>query len=146
MADAAPLRDRYWYLEGTRATRVDVEPGAFWNQLMTGELLDDIVRRVAGADGWLVTVYDMDADMATEEMHPNGDELHFLLRGRFDLVLAPENEPGGVATVVAMRAGDCAAVPRGVWHRFVVHEPSSGVALTAGRGTEHRPISRGGIP
>src|SRR5215211_1094478 len=107
MADAASLHDRYWYLEGTSATRVDVEPGAFWNQLMTGELRDDIVRHVAGADGWLVTVYDMDADMAVEEMHPNCNELHFLLRGRFDLVLAHDDEPGGVATVVAMRAGDC---------------------------------------
>jgi len=145
--DALPLRERYWYIEGTNATRLDMPIDAFWNQLMTGELRDDVVRRVVAADGWLVGVYDMDSDMTAEEMHPNGDELHFLVRGRFDLVLAPDDDPGGTATVIAMRPGDCAAVPRGVWHRFVVHEPATGVALTAGRGTEHRAINesrRGG--
>jgi len=52
--DAFPLAERYWYLEGTDATRIDVEFGPFWMQLMSGEYRDDAVRRVGEGNGWLV--------------------------------------------------------------------------------------------
>jgi len=135
MDDARPLSERYWYVEGTSATRIDLDAGEFWDQVMTGDVRDEIVRHVLGADGWLASVYELDGAMAHEEMHPHGDELHFLVSGRFDLVLV---EADG-ETVIPMHPGDCANVPRGVWHRFVVHEPARALALTAGRGTEHRP-------
>jgi mannose-6-phosphate isomerase-like protein (cupin superfamily) len=138
--DALPLSERYWYLDGTDAIRIDVDADSFWQQLMTGELRDDIVRRVSEADGWLVGVYEMHDDTTHEEMHPDGDELHYLISGRVDLVLAPPDRPGGAERTVSMAAGTSAAVPRGVWHRFVVHEPARGVAITAGRGTDHRPV------
>jgi mannose-6-phosphate isomerase-like protein (cupin superfamily) len=136
---AQPLSERYWYLEGTDARRIDVGIDAFWSQLMTGRYDDDAVRRVAEGDGWLVSRYEMHADMDQEEMHPHGDELHFIVEGRLDLVLAPADQPGGTARTIALRPGTSAAVPRGVWHRFVVHQPTHGIAITAGRGTQHRP-------
>jgi hypothetical protein len=43
-----------------------------------------------------------------------------------------------------MRPGSMANVPRGVWHRIEARTPSRGVAFTAGRGTQHRPV--GGRP
>lgn len=138
--DALPLEERYWYLDGTQAARIDVAVGPFWEQLMTGDYRDDIVRRVGEGDGWLVGVHEMTDDMTHEEMHPHGDELHFLVSGRVDLVLVPTDDPGGVESVIPMGPGTSAAVPRGVWHRFVVHTPSRGLALTAGRGTDHRPV------
>lgn len=139
-ADARSLAEQYWYLDGTDALRVEVEVDAFWQQLMTGEFRDDIVRRVSEADGWLVGVYEMHDDMPHEEMHPHGDELHVLISGHVDLVLAPDEQPGGTDRTVSMHPGAAAAVPRGVWHRFVVHEPARGIAVTAGRGTDHRPL------
>ena len=138
---AHPLSERYWYLEGTDARRIDVGIDAFWRQLMTGRYDDDEVRQVAEGDGWLVSEYEMHDDMDQEEMHPHGDELHFIVHGRLDLVLAPADQPGGNARTVALTPGTSAAVPRGVWHRFVVHEPTRGIAITAGRGTDHRPIA-----
>jgi mannose-6-phosphate isomerase-like protein (cupin superfamily) len=136
--NALPLAERYWYLDGTDATRIDVDPAPFWQQLMTGAYRDEIVRRVGEGNGWLVGVYRMDADMTHEEMHPHGDELHFLVSGRVDLVLAPEDAPGAQAMLIRMTPGTSTVVPKGVWHRFVVHEPARGLAITAGRGTEHR--------
>jgi len=138
--DALPLAERYWYLDGTDATRIDVDSDPFWEQLMSGNFRDEAVRTVAEADGWLVGTYDMHDDMTHEEMHPHGDELHYLVHGRVDLILAPVDEPGGTERTIPMVPGSAAAVPRGVWHRFVVHEPARGLALTAGRGTDHRPI------
>jgi len=136
MDDARPLSERYWYVEGTTATRIDVDAGDFWTQVMSDDPRDEIVRHVLGADGWLVTEYRLDGTMTHEEMHPNGDELHVLVAGRYDLVLV--HEAG--ETVIPMLPGTCANVARGVWHRFVVHEPTTAVSITAGRGTEHRPI------
>lgn len=140
--DARSLAERYWYLDGTDATRIDVDRDRFWEQLMSGSYRDDLVRRVGEGDGWLVGVYEMDDDMTHEEMHPNGDELHFLVSGRVDLVLAPDDAPGGRTAVIRMTPGTSAAVPAGIWHRFLVHEPARGLAITAGRGTDHRPVPR----
>lgn len=137
--DAQPLSERYWYLDGTSARRIDVDFEPFWRQLLSGEYRDEIVREVADGDGWLVSVYEMTSDTDHEEMHPNGDELHFLVSGRLDLVLDAPDPSGTTPTVIPMRPGTSALVPRRVWHRFVVHEPASALAITAGRGTEHRP-------
>lgn len=54
-----------------------------------------------------------------------------------DLLLLNDD---GTETKVPMAAGTSAAVTRGVWHRFLVHEPASGLAITAGRGTQHHSI------
>jgi mannose-6-phosphate isomerase-like protein (cupin superfamily) len=95
------------------------------------------VQEVLSADGWLVTSYEMVESMTSSEMHPEGDELHYLVSGALDLVLEHD---GGRDDVVALRAGDSAMVGRGVWHRFVVNEPAVGIAVTFGRGTQHRPL------
>jgi mannose-6-phosphate isomerase-like protein (cupin superfamily) len=134
---ARPLDERYWYLDGTDALPIDLEVGAFWSQLMNEQFSDDVARRVAYRDGWLVGVYDLTEDMTTYEMHPEGDELHFLASGAMDLVLLNDD---GTETSIPLTVGTSTAVPRGVWHRFVVHEPTRGLAITAGRGTQHRPI------
>jgi mannose-6-phosphate isomerase-like protein (cupin superfamily) len=138
VSDALPLDERYWYLEGTRARRIEVGIDEFWQQLMTGDFRDEFVQRIARADGWLVTLYEMSDDMTSEEMHPQGDELHYLVSGRLDLVLAADDTRD--EHVVELRPGTSTAVPRGVWHPFRVHEPARGIAITAGRGTQHRPV------
>ena len=138
MADALPLDEQYWYLEGTDARPIEVEVGAFWDQLVSGQYSNEVVQHVADADGWLVAVYDMHASMDSYEMHPEGDELHYIVSGAMDLMLLNDD---GTETKVPMTAGTSAAVTRGVWHRFIVHEPARGLAMTVGRGTQHHSVN-----
>jgi mannose-6-phosphate isomerase-like protein (cupin superfamily) len=67
-------------------------------------------------------------------MHPNGDELHYLVSGDLDLVLVHDTG----TQRITMQPGSMANVPRGVWHRIEARTPSRAVAITAGRGTQHR--------
>ncbi len=132
---ATPLDERYWFVTGNEARLIDVPVPEFWDQVMSGAPSDPAVRDAVAADGWLVSTYTMSEDMTHSEMHPAGDELHYLVSGRLGLVL--EGDDGD--RVVDLEPGTSAVVPKGVWHRFVVTEPGTGVAVTFGRGTEHRP-------
>lgn len=136
MDDAAPLSERYCFLTGNEARVIDMPVPEFWQQLISGNPSHPVVADVATADGWLVTAYEMVGDMEHSEMHPEGDEFHYLVSGHLELVL--EEEAGD--RVVDLVPGASAVVARGVWHRFVVREPGVGVALTFGRGTQHRPL------
>jgi len=76
------------------------------------------------------------------EMHPDGDELLYLVSGHVDVVL----EDGGTLDrvgserTVTVRAGQAFIVPAGVWHRVVVTEPARMVHITPGPGSGHRPL------
>ena len=135
---AEPLHERYWYVEGTEARPVPLPAGEFWSQVMSGAPNDPFVAHVLGADGWLVTQYDVDGRADHEEMHPEGDELHYLVSGDLDFVLVHDD---GSTSAITMRPGTMCNVPRGVWHRIEARAPSRGIALTAGRGTRHRPVA-----
>ena len=54
-----------------------------------------------------------------QEMHPESDELLFLVSGGLDVILQED----GAEQTVALDAGQAAIVPRGVWHRLVMREP-----------------------
>ena len=75
-------------------------------------------------------------------MHPDGDELLYLVSGRIDVILEDggDVETVGVQRVEALQAGDAILVPRGVWHRVDVREPSHLVHVTPGPGGGHRPL------
>jgi mannose-6-phosphate isomerase-like protein (cupin superfamily) len=70
------------------------------------------------------------------EMHPDGDEVLFLLSGDVSVVL----EEGGSERVLALHPGQAVVVPRGVWHRVVLKERSQILHITPGPGGEHRPL------
>ncbi len=70
------------------------------------------------------------------EMHPDGDELLFLVSGRVTVVLEDEDPPREVALV----PGQALVVPRGVWHKLRLHEPSQILHVSPGPGGEHRPL------
>ena len=71
------------------------------------------------------------------EMHPDGDEVLYLISGRVDVIL----EEDGSETLLELRPGQGLVVPKGVWHRVKLHEPSQLVHITPGPGGEHRPLS-----
>lgn len=71
------------------------------------------------------------------EMHPDGDEVLFLVSGH----VAVRLEQDGGERTVDLRPGQGLVVPRGVWHKVLIREPSQIVHVTPGPGGEHRPLS-----
>jgi mannose-6-phosphate isomerase-like protein (cupin superfamily) len=70
------------------------------------------------------------------EMHPDGDELLYLISGHLDVLL---EEDGGWRSV-ELKPGGALVVPRGVWHKVRLREPSQLIHVTPGPGGEHRPL------
>ena len=70
------------------------------------------------------------------EMHPDGDELLFLISGKLSVLL----EEAGAERVLEVLPGQAVVVPRGVWHRVVPKEPSQLIHITPGPGGQHRPL------
>lgn len=70
------------------------------------------------------------------EMHPDGDEVLYLISGRVSLVFldSPEDD-------IEMRPGDGFIVPKGMWHRVDVIEPCQIVYVTPGPNNEFRPLA-----
>ncbi len=86
---------------------------------------------------YLVTIGTSDADWPFWERHPSGDEIVCLISGEIAFVL--EGEPENTETLLS-KPGDFAFVPKGAWHTARVAKPASMLFITAGEGTEHRPI------
>ncbi|HJQ97671.1 MAG TPA: cupin domain-containing protein [Candidatus Polarisedimenticolaceae bacterium] len=119
-----PSRTYVQLLDGGGAVTIDVTPD-FWRTTVNRH-----------ADGRLAFTHHLDRDSPTWERHPEGEELVYLLSGAIDFVL---ERPDG-DEIVRLRAGLAYLVPRGVWHRQVVRSPGDILFVTAGRGTEHRPV------
>ena len=69
------------------------------------------------------------------EMHPDGDEVLYLISGKVRVTV--ETDP---VQELEMFPGDGMIVPKGVWHRVDILEPSQIVYLTPGPGGEYRPL------
>jgi mannose-6-phosphate isomerase-like protein (cupin superfamily) len=78
----------------------------------------------------------MDADWTNWEMHPAGDEVLIMLEGKATFIL---DLPSGFREVV-LGAGRLLVIPKQVWHTAKVNESSQLMAITAGAGTQHRPV------
>ncbi len=70
------------------------------------------------------------------EMHPDADELLYLVSGGLRVHL--ELEDGDVEA--ALGPGQALVVPRGVWHRILLDAPGHLVHITPGPRGEHRPL------
>jgi mannose-6-phosphate isomerase-like protein (cupin superfamily) len=72
------------------------------------------------------------------EMHPDGDEILYLISGRLRVVFldSPLED-------VDVLPGDGLVVPKGMWHRVDIIEPSQIVYLTPGPNNEFRPVENG---
>lgn len=95
------------------------------------------VERTAadGGAGWLVSMYSFAESWTSWERHPEGDETVICTAGEITLLL---ELPEGTRKL-ALRAGDYAVNPRGVWHTADVAGRATALFITAGCGTEHRP-------
>lgn len=117
------------------ALLIDDVPG-FWAALMKGDFSRPDVARVATVPGYLMGAFRMDADSDHWEVHPNGDEIIQLLSGAVDFIF---REKAGERRIELRGQATC-IVPRGAWHRTVVHAPSEIVFTTFGLGTQHEAI------
>ncbi len=105
-----------------------------------------LVEQTPGRPPRRIDGFTIGAPMITEdaphagEMHPDGDELLFLLSGAMTVRL---ELPDGDQTI-EMVAGDALVVPEGVWHRIWLREPGQLVHITPGPSGEHRPLGRTG--
>jgi mannose-6-phosphate isomerase-like protein (cupin superfamily) len=73
------------------------------------------------------------------EVHPDGDELLFMVSGRVTVRL---ELPAGVRTV-ELGPGDALVVPKGVWHLVEMREPGRLIHVTPGPhgDARRRPLS-----
>ncbi len=76
------------------------------------------------------------------ELHPDGDELLYVVSGHVEVVFEDGGTPDGVGIEqsVTVQAGEAVVVPAGVWHRVVVTEPARMIHITPGPGSDHRPL------
>lgn len=121
---------REYVLLGSNGASAVVDGGEkFWSQ--PHERLERFGR------GWLVSEYACEKDWPNWEMHPEADELVYVLDGDVELLL---EKPAGVETVRVQGRG-LVIVHRGVWHTLRVHAPSRLLHVTMGAGTRHRPLA-----
>lgn len=76
------------------------------------------------------------------EMHPDGDELLYLISGSVDVIMEDGGTDAavGVERVETLAPGQAIIVPKGTWHRVHVRVPSHLVHITPGPGDGHRPL------
>ena len=125
------LLSTYVHLEnGAGAMPVEVGPD-FWATIET---------RTELHSGRLVTLFHIEStdEWVNWEVHPVGDELVCLLSGAIDLILHEEDRE----RIVELRSRAASIIPRGVWHRAIVHAPSDVLFVTPGAGTQLRPVAK----
>ena len=69
------------------------------------------------------------------EMHPDGDEVLYLISGKVRVVFLDSDEDP-----IDVGPGDGLVVPKGTWHRVDVIEPCQIVYLTPGPNNQFKPI------
>jgi len=72
------------------------------------------------------------------EMHPDGDELLYLVSGKVTVRL---ELPEGAQTV-DLSGGDAMVIPQGVWHLVNLIEPGQLIHITPGPSGDYRPQRR----
>lgn len=88
-------------------------------------------------DGVTLEVVTMSHDAPhAGEMHPDGDEILFVISGRVSVV--GDSSPDAP---VELGPGQACIVRKGEWHRVHILEPTQLVHLTPGPNGDHRPLT-----
>lgn len=127
MAKAFSLDSTYIHLGPDESARTMEGGATFWAGIAGRTDLE--AGRLMGKTG-------QSKDWDHWERHPAGDEILVLLSGEMDVVL---DTPGGEERT-RVRAGETFVVPKGVWHRGIVHKPGELMFVTPGAGTDHKPV------
>ena len=84
--------------------------------------------------GRLMGVLKLDTGPSHWEVHPDGDELLYLLSGSMDVVLESE----GQNKVITLGGLSSCIVPKETWHQTIIREPCSLLFITPSKGTQRR--------
>lgn len=114
--------------QDSRARPLSVD-NDFWPALIGGRL---------GPVHRLISYFSFDADWAAWERHPAGEEFVCLLEGEVELHL--EKTDGTLDKVVLDTPGAFVLVPPNTWHTAKVRRPAKMLFVTAGEGTQNRPV------
>jgi mannose-6-phosphate isomerase-like protein (cupin superfamily) len=88
-------------------------------------------------ENWLITEFHFEEDWKTWEMHPNGEEIVYMLSGAMDLMLEKDNE----VQIIELRGKGSVVIPRNTWHTAKVFAPSNMLVITLGKETQIRAVS-----
>ena len=89
-------------------------------------------------DGFTIGAPRITGDAPHEgEVHPDGDELLFLISGAVTVTL----ELADGDRLVALGAGDGLVVPKGVWHKITMRDPGQLIHITPGPNGDARPLA-----
>ncbi len=97
------------------------------------ERLDTKYGDFAGHE--LISCYEFEADWASREAHPHGDEIVLLIYGEVEFILESEL---GEKSYTLTEQGQYIVVPKGVWHTAKIKRKSKLLFVTPGQGTEHK--------
>lgn len=87
-------------------------------------------------DGMTLGIVSMDQDAPHNgEMHPDGDELLYVISGRVRVTW--DSAP---TAVLELGPGEACIVPQGEWHKVHVLEPVQLLHATPGPNGDHRPL------
>ena len=89
-----------------------------------------------GDEGRLVTIHSFTENWDSWEVHPRGAELVVCIAGSMTLIQEIDGEH--VRTDVV--SGQAVVNEPGVWHTAEIAESATALFITAGAGTEHRPL------
>jgi quercetin dioxygenase-like cupin family protein len=134
------------------ATTHEIEPGRLIDLAREVIGLDGTDRRTGiveqtrgrppqRIDGFTIGASELPGDAPHDgEVHPDGDELLYLIAGAVTVCL--ELSDGDRA--VDLGAGDAVVVPKGIWHRITLRAPGRLIHITPGPNGDHRPLKGGG--
>jgi mannose-6-phosphate isomerase-like protein (cupin superfamily) len=101
---------------------------AFWK-------LSDEKKDSFGAD-WLISEYNFNGNWENWEMHPEGDEIVYVLNGKARIIFDLGDE---IEQSVDVQGGSAVVVPKGIWHTVNMKIVTRMLHITMGKGTLHRP-------
>lgn len=92
-------------------------------------------RRPERIDGFTIGAPELTGDPPHDgEVHPDGDELLYLVSGAVTVRLElPDGDEH-----VDLKAGDAIVVPQGIWHRVTLKEPGRLIHITPGPNGDSR--------
>jgi mannose-6-phosphate isomerase-like protein (cupin superfamily) len=70
------------------------------------------------------------------EMHPEGDEIVYVLNGKARMIFDLGDE---IEQSVDVQGGSAVIVPKGIWHTANIKIVTRMLHITMGKGTVHRP-------
>jgi mannose-6-phosphate isomerase-like protein (cupin superfamily) len=132
------------------ATTSEIQPGrrinlarevvGFDRSDRRARLVEQTGRGPQRIDGFTVGAPELTGDAPHDgEMHPDGDELLFLISGAITITL--ELTDGD--RLVDLGAGDAVVVPKGIWHKITMREPGQLIHITPGPNGDARHLASG---